>query len=258
MKKLRKIAGGDTYTIIYLKLQLLSLSENGILYYEGLEDSLEEELSIILDEDIENVKFTLLFLMKYGLIEKKGEDSYFVTEIPYSTGKECDSAPRVRKLRLKEKEKLLQCNENVTLEKEIRDNSKDIENKKHVDSKESSINDFFEKIWKLYPKKKGKGQISKTQKKKLFDIGLDEMTRCLERVNKYYADKNTEEQYMQQGSTFFNSGYMDYLDCNYADSSKPIEPIIVERDKTPEELEREQHSGYTIQELEELTGEKLR
>ena len=25
MKKLRKIAGGDTYTIIYLKLQLLSL-----------------------------------------------------------------------------------------------------------------------------------------------------------------------------------------------------------------------------------------
>ena len=27
IKKLRKIAGGDTYTVIYLKMQLLSLSQ---------------------------------------------------------------------------------------------------------------------------------------------------------------------------------------------------------------------------------------
>ena len=31
IKKLRKIAGGDTFTIIYLKLQLLSLQDNGKL-----------------------------------------------------------------------------------------------------------------------------------------------------------------------------------------------------------------------------------
>ena len=119
---------------------------------------------------------------------------------------------------------------------------------------ESDIDTFFEQLWKMYPKKKGKGQVSKSQKKKLFDIGIDEMTRCLERVNKYYADKKTEEQFMQQGSTFFNSGYMDYLDCNYADTEKKAEPIVIEREKTQEELEREKYHGYTIEELRAFNG----
>ena len=33
IKKLRKIAGGDTYTIIYLKLQLLSIHSHTTLKY---------------------------------------------------------------------------------------------------------------------------------------------------------------------------------------------------------------------------------
>lgn len=96
-------------------------------------------------------------------------------------------------------------------------NNKEYINKQPI-NKQNNINTldtFFESIWKMYPKKKGKGQVSKSQKKKLYDIGIDEMTRCLERVNKYYTDKKTEEQFMQQGSTFFNSGYVDYLDNNY-------------------------------------------
>ena len=45
MKKLRKIAGGDTYTIIYLKMQLKSLKDDGILYYEGIEDNFADEVA---------------------------------------------------------------------------------------------------------------------------------------------------------------------------------------------------------------------
>jgi predicted phage replisome organizer len=37
MKKLRKVAGGDTYTVIYLKMQLLSLANEGMLFFEGIE-----------------------------------------------------------------------------------------------------------------------------------------------------------------------------------------------------------------------------
>ena len=43
MKKLRKVAGGDTYTIIYLKLQLLSIKNNGVLIYNGFLETVEEE-----------------------------------------------------------------------------------------------------------------------------------------------------------------------------------------------------------------------
>jgi uncharacterized protein YdaU (DUF1376 family) len=75
------------------------------------------------------------------------------------------------------------------------------------------IDIFFESIWRLYPKKEGKGQISDAQKKKLYSIGIEEMTRA---INRYIeAKKGTERQYLKQGSTFFNSGYVDYMDSNY-------------------------------------------
>lgn len=62
IKKLRRIAGGDTYTVIYLKLQLLSLQTDGVLFFEGIEESFAEELALTLDEDPENVAVTLRFL----------------------------------------------------------------------------------------------------------------------------------------------------------------------------------------------------
>lgn len=75
---------------------------------------------------------------------------------------------------------------------------------------------LFEKLWKLYPVKKGKGQVSDAKKVKLLQIGFDEMSRAIERY-KGYVDSVDYLQY-QNGSTFFNSGYVDYLDENYEDT----------------------------------------
>lgn len=77
------------------------------------------------------------------------------------------------------------------------------------------IDVFFNTIWKAYPKKKGKGQVSKTKKAKLYKIGLDEIMRCIDRYKKEIEINNTSEQYVMYGSTFFNGGYVDYLDENY-------------------------------------------
>lgn len=119
IKKLRKIAGGDTYTIIYLKMLLLSLKDEGRLYYEGVEDSFPEELALELDEDPENVKVTLSFLQNRGLIEVIDAVEYMLTEVPASIGSETDSAERMRKLRANKNKKLLeektsQCDSYVT------------------------------------------------------------------------------------------------------------------------------------------------
>lgn len=70
IKKLRKIAGGDTYTIIYLKLQLLSLQNEGVIAYEGIEDNFVDEMALTLDEDVENVRVTILYLQKVGFLEE--------------------------------------------------------------------------------------------------------------------------------------------------------------------------------------------
>lgn len=105
IKKLRKIAGGDTYTIIYLKLQLLSLQHEGRIYFEGVEDDFAAELALELDEDIENVRMTLLYLQKHNLLECAEVDGeYFLTAVPACTGRESDSAERMRRSRAKQKQ----------------------------------------------------------------------------------------------------------------------------------------------------------
>ena len=89
---------------------------------------------------------------------------------------------------------------------------------------EESHDSFFEKIWKLYPVKKGKGQVSKAKKQTLQRIGYDEMERCIKRFVKTMEKENRDKQYWMQGSTFFNSGYVDYLDKNWDDTESSIRP----------------------------------
>jgi hypothetical protein len=79
-----------------------------------------------------------------------------------------------------------------------------------------NIDHFFESIWVLYPHKRGKASISDTQKAKLFKVGFDEMSRCIER---YKKDK-PDWQAWKNGSTFFNKGYSDYLDSVYQEQEK--------------------------------------
>lgn len=99
IKKIRSIAGGDTYTIIYLKMQLLSLKNEGKLFFEGVEDDFVSELALDLDEEVENVKITVSFLMKNGLIELNATDEYLLTEVPNMIGSETDKAELMRRRR---------------------------------------------------------------------------------------------------------------------------------------------------------------
>lgn len=116
IKLLRRIAGGDTYTIIYLKMMLLSLDNEGTIYFDSVADSFEEELSLELDEDVENVQVTLSFLKTKGLLEIKNEDEFFLNEVPTIIGKETDSAERVRRYRRKQKESQISQSNDLTLQ----------------------------------------------------------------------------------------------------------------------------------------------
>ena len=85
---------------------------------------------------------------------------------------------------------------------------------------------LFERLWKLYPVKKGKGQVSLTAKQRLLKVGYEEMARA---ISRYKADLEKDRGWRkpQNGSTFFNSGYIDYLDKNYGDAAD-AEPVLEE------------------------------
>lgn len=111
IKKLRKIAGGDTYTIIYLKMLLSSVYTDGMIFIDGIEDGIADEIALEIDEKPENVEITLQFLLSAGLAQIVDED-VFLTQLPEMVGSETDSAKRVRKHR--EAQKALHCNTDVT------------------------------------------------------------------------------------------------------------------------------------------------
>lgn len=111
IKRLRKIAGGDTYTIIYLKMLLRSIMSDGKLYFDGLEDDFASELALDLDEKEENVQITVQYLLKSGLLEMCSDEEYYLPDTKDSTGCETAAASRMRKCRAKKEQ--LECN-NVT------------------------------------------------------------------------------------------------------------------------------------------------
>jgi predicted phage replisome organizer len=185
MKKLRKISGGDTFTIIYLKMQLLSIQDEGKLFYEGVESSFEEELALELDENVDNVRVTVSFLKSCGLLKQESDEAYLLTEVPFLIGSETASAQRGKEYRAnltdeqkekererarigmakmraerKEKENVTACYERVTnveIEKEI-EKEKDIYinnnqyNIKELD-KSNSMSDFSSPTKKTTSKK---------------------------------------------------------------------------------------------------------
>ena len=112
MKLMRKLPGGEEITIIYLKMMLVSLAEQGKLYFEGLAEDLAEELSLIIDEDPEAIRLTLMFLTKKKLLTTSDNYQFNLEQVPEMIGSETASARRVRKHR--ENQKALQCNSDVT------------------------------------------------------------------------------------------------------------------------------------------------
>lgn len=141
IKKLRKLAGGDTYTIIYLKMQLLALKTDGILRWTGLEDDFASELALDLDEEPDDVEVTLRFLLAHRLAETSDNISIFLPYVVENTGSETAAAQRSRDYRARQKalhcvSNVLQCNNGETEVQHIPNVEKEIELEKELDIEE--------------------------------------------------------------------------------------------------------------------------
>jgi hypothetical protein len=95
---------------------------------------------------------------------------------------------------------------------------------------ETTPQEFFNKIWSLYPLQKGRADIKIDDMIKLKEIGYNTIKTCIDRYLKYIEEKKKEgfNQALQNGYKFFTTGYIDYLDENYkmyvADQSN-IKPV---------------------------------
>lgn len=152
IKMLRRIAGGDTYTIIYLKMLLLSLKNDGKIYFDGIAENFVEEIALDIDEDVENTQITFNYLSQKGLIEFSSAELE-MTNIASMIGSESDAARRKRKQRNREKALL---SDNVTpkshlghteieIEKDI-EKDIEIEEEKRISSAATLLENYFGSI----------------------------------------------------------------------------------------------------------------
>ncbi|MDU3930546.1 MAG: phage replisome organizer N-terminal domain-containing protein [Veillonella sp.] len=170
IKRLRKIAGGDTYTIIYLKMLLRSIMSDGKLYFDGLEDDFASELALDLDEKEENVQITIQYLLKSGLLEMCSDEEYYLPDTKDSTGCETAAASRMRRCRAK-KEQLERNNVTRMLQSGYgeKEKEKELEKDKEIDSSAKSTT---------------------TKRKRFEKPTLSQITQyCLERNNNVNAEQ---------------------------------------------------------------------
>lgn len=220
IKKLRKMAGGDTYTIIYLKMQLLSLKKGGYLEYSGLEDEFYKEIALDIDEDEINVQVTIQYLLSCGLIQTADNIEYLMPFVQDNLGSETASTRRSRKSR-ENAQKALQCNSGTTecnilqqncnveidIEKDI-DTDIEIEN-----TKESSPVERFADFVAAYPKA-CTGYLVETEYCNALAAGVPEDDLVLAAQN--YADtcrrEKTAERYIKKPENWLRENlFMQYL-----------------------------------------------
>ena len=231
IKKLRRMAGGDTYVIIYLKMQLKAIRTDGMLEYTGIEPDFVDELALDLDESPDDVRMTLAFLMTYGLCECSDNIHYFLPYVVENIGSETASTQRVRDYR--ERQKALQCNADVTQVKRICNAEKDKEKDKEIEIESKKDNNTdFETFWDAYPKKKSKGTARKAFAKALQKTSLDNIMNALHKMRESREWTKDDGQYVPYPATWLNGeGWDDEVkNADGLDSLRELYELALAKD----------------------------
>ncbi len=153
IRKLRRLAGGDTYTIIYLKMMLKTVTNNGTFIFQGIEDTFEKEMALVIDEDENNVMMTISYLRAHNLLEEGySENAYLLSAVPKLIGSETADAERKRIARSLDSEKSMeidtedavadnvrQLSENVRQLSDREEQNREEQNREEIDTEQNRV-----------------------------------------------------------------------------------------------------------------------
>ena len=103
IKKLRKLPDGDSLVLLYLKIQLSTLSTGGVIELSGLEEDAADEIALEISEEPEPVRVVLNFMLKHGLAVEQEDGNIFLPYVEIMTTSHTEAAERMRKSRERKK-----------------------------------------------------------------------------------------------------------------------------------------------------------
>lgn len=252
-KYLKSLPAGDSLLITYLKIQLMSLKTEGFLKYERLLPSAEEEIAMLIDEPVNNVRLLINVLLKTGAIERLDDNSLYLLSLQNLIGSEGSSTDRVRRFR--ERQKALQCNnKQLQIEGEILGNSElDVENSKALQCNDNVMQDVTDENLKILQnldlktqrynvtpmKRNGNGEkeldLDKEQEPNGTTLDYTTLNIIFNYINKYELKKQldlslTEEEQKEHARMFLVINTLKKLEL-YMTDKKTFEIMTEERQK---------------------------
>lgn len=252
-KYLKSLPAVDSLLITYLKIQLMSLKTEGFLKYERLLPSAEEEIAMLIDEPVNNVRLLINVLLKTGAIERLDDNSLYLLSLQNLIGSEGSSTDRVRRFR--ERQKALQCNNNqLQIEGEILGNSElDVENSKALQCNDNVMQDVTDENLKILQnldlktqrynvtpmKRNGNGEkeldLEKEQEPNGTTLDYTTLNIIFNYINKYELKKQldlslTEEEQKEHARMFLVINTLKKLEL-YMTDKKTFEIMTEERQK---------------------------
>ena len=247
IRHLRRLPDGNNIVLIWVMLLTMAgrCNANGMIFLTENIPYTPKMLADELDFEENTVKLALTALEQLNMVVM---DQGFFSIAGWEEYQNVDRLSEIReynriakqKSRAKQKELQApsddvndmsmtgQCSHDTDIDTDIdTDKEIDIDRDKKNSAKQPSkadVDAFFESVWNLYPVKKGKGQVSDTKRKALFKLGYEAIEQA---INRYLTElkKDASWRKPQYGSTFFNSGYVDYLDENFEPSKTEPQPV---------------------------------
>lgn len=140
IKIIKGVPNGGEYILFYLALMLASVDTVGHLRFTELVAYNEQMLASLTGTNIDIVRSAMKLFQELGMIRILEDGTIFMPEVPRLTGKESESAERVRSFRERQKQIALQCNSDVTKcndnkekeeDKQVTENNEQQEKQKH-------------------------------------------------------------------------------------------------------------------------------
>ena len=161
--------------------------------------------------------------------------------------------------------KMLKEKSNQLIGSNTKSNKDNINNQDNDNTNNITTQDFFDKVWSLYPLKKGKADIEINDMMKLQELGYEKIKICIERYKDYIKEKEKESfnQSFQGGYKFFTKGYIDYLDENYTPykaktqkTNKPEQATNFEQREYDDEFFEDCYDNFRPEFLEKYENEE--
>ena len=220
IKIIKGVPNGTDYILFYLALMLASVDTVGHLRFTELVPYNEQMLASLTGTNIDIVRSAMKMFQDLGMIRILEDGTIFMPEVPRLTGKESESAERVRLFREREKQKALQCNNDVT---KCNDNKEKEKEKQRTENREQQEEQLpYDEIISYLNEKCSSRYRATDSTKKLIRARLEEGFTKEDFFtvidNKVKTWKGTEwEKYLRPSTLFNASKFQGYL------NEKPVE-----------------------------------